>query len=160
MTNPTQHTNEQVQFQNAAPSSEGPFQQASEQSQFPAAETSSNPIQETPRPVQSSEVIEPVNVLAVKNEDEVVFAKTYVFEGKEYKCINLSRINDLTGDDLLAADRVYASSGQFSPMPEMSLAYTLAIASSATYLPLEFYHKLPAKEALKVKNKVISFLNN
>jgi hypothetical protein len=94
-----------------------------------------------------------------EKEGVVEFKKPYIFEGKEYTSIDLSGIDDLSGNDLLEADKIYSASGQFSPVPELTLAYTFAIASRATKLPLEFFNNLPAREALKVKNEVVRFLN-
>lgn len=90
----------------------------------------------------------------------VTFGKPYEFEGAELTEIDLSGIENLTGEDLMEADKVYSSSGQFSPVPEVTLGYTLVIAAKVTSKPVEFFNKLPAKEAIKVKNAVIAFLNN
>lgn len=121
-----------------------------------------NPNQETKDQIQQSavEIAKKPSPSSENNDGEVVFNKPYIFEGKEYASIDLSGIDDLTGDDLLKADQIYAGSGQYSPLPEMTLVYTFAIASNAAKLPLEFFNKLPAKEALKVKNRVVRFLNN
>lgn len=93
-------------------------------------------------------------------EGVVTFKKPYQFEGQTFESVDLSGIDDLTGDDLLEADRAYTASGQFSPLPEMTLAYAFSIAATVTKQPIEFYRALPAKEGLKIKNEVIRFLNN
>lgn len=93
-------------------------------------------------------------------EGVVKFSKPYLFEGNTYESVDLSGIEDLTGDDLLEADRAFSASGQFSPLPEMTLAYAFSIAATVTKQPIEFYRALPAKDGLKVKNEVIRFLNN
>lgn len=93
-------------------------------------------------------------------EGVVTFKKPYQFEGQTFESVDLSGIDDLTGDDLLEADRAYTASGQFSPLPEMTLAYAFSIAATVTKQPIEFYRSLPAKEGLKIKNEVIRFLNN
>ncbi|PAQ15072.1 hypothetical protein CD798_08495 [Bacillaceae bacterium SAOS 7] len=118
-----------------------------------------HPIQEQ-RPVQVQASISPEKVASKNKDGEVVFKKPYLFEGKEYNSIDLSGIDNLTGVDLLEADQIYSNTGQYSPMPEMTLNYTFVIATKVTKQPLEFFHQLPAKEALKVKNTVIRFLNN
>lgn len=94
------------------------------------------------------------------NENTVTFSKPYTFEGKEYENIDLSGIEDLTGNDLLAADKAFAETGTFAPAPELTLPYAFAIAATSTKLPIEFFNGLPAKDALKVKNNVVRFLNN
>lgn len=93
-------------------------------------------------------------------EGVVKFSKPYFFEGSTYDSVDLSGIDGLTGDDLLEADRAFSASGQFSPLPEMTLAYAFSIAATVTKQPIEFYRALPAKDGLKVKNEVIRFLNN
>ena len=43
-------------------------------------------------------------------------------------------------------------------MPEVSLEYACVLAAKAVKQPIEFFTNLPPKEALKVKNRVMSFL--
>ena len=94
-------------------------------------------------------------------EDEpstiVKFNKPYHFEGKTYNEIDLSKLEDLTAEDMIAADKYLTRSGTVSVMPEMSLEYSCFIASRATDLPVEFFRRLPPKDAIKVKNRVTSF---
>ncbi|MBT2717552.1 MULTISPECIES: phage tail assembly protein [Bacillaceae] len=96
----------------------------------------------------------------VENNKVVVFNKPYQFEGNEYKEIDLSKLEDLTGEDLLEADKQFAASGQFAVVTEMSMGYCFIIAALTIGQPIEFFNKLPAKEVMKVKNQVIGFLNN
>ena len=90
---------------------------------------------------------------------KIIFNKPFNFEGKEYKEVNLSGMNDLTTKDLLDADKQFNASGQMSLMNEMTTGYACIIASKSTKLPIEFFENLPANEGLKVKNTVMSFLN-
>ena len=60
-------------------------------------------------------------------------------------------------DDMIAADKYLSRSGNFAIMPEMSIEYSCYIASRATNLPVEFFRRLPPKEAIKVKNRVTNF---
>lgn len=95
-------------------------------------------------------------------DDEVVelsvtFAKPYHFEGEVFKGVDLSGLEDITADDMIAADRYLSNSGSFTLMPEMSLGYAMFIAARVTGKPIEFFRRLPAKEALKVKNRVTNF---
>lgn len=87
----------------------------------------------------------------------VTFGKPYHFEGKDYTGIDLSGLDNLTAENMIAADKYLTTNGSFSVMPEMSMGYTLYIASMATGLPIEFFKRLPPKEAIKVKNRVTSF---
>lgn len=110
---------------------------------------------------KKNEQLELVNEeIVTKGEGVVIFKKPYQFEGQTFESVDLSGIDDLTGDDLLEADRAYTASGQFSPLPEMTLAYAFSLAATVTKQPIEFYRALPAKEGLKIKNEVIRFLNN
>lgn len=94
------------------------------------------------------------------NENVITFKKTYTFEGEEISELDFSSLEDLTAADLIEADKVFGTSGQFSVVNELALGYTLIIASKATKKPIEFFNTLLAPDALKVKNKVMSFLNN
>lgn len=87
----------------------------------------------------------------------ITFKKPYSFEGKEYKEVDLSGLENLTGKDLTDADRIFVSAGNVAPMNEMSIGYACIIAAKATGLPQEFFEGLPAKEIIKVKNEVMTF---
>ena len=87
----------------------------------------------------------------------ITFGKPYHFEGKDYESIDLSGLDNLTAENMIAADKYLTTNGNFSPMPEMSLEYALYIASVATGLPVEFFRHLPPKDAIKVKNRVTNF---
>ena len=64
---------------------------------------------------------------------------------------------NVTAEDMIKANKVLASSGTVSVLPENDLHYTLIIAASATGYPIEFFKALKPKDAIKVKNKVTSF---
>ena len=87
----------------------------------------------------------------------ITFGKTYHFEDKDYESIDLSGLDNLTAENMIAADKYLTTNGNFSPMPEMSLEYALYISSVATGLPVEFFRKLTPKDAIKVKNRVTNF---
>lgn len=95
------------------------------------------------------------NVL--ENDFIIVFRKPYTFEGQEYKQIDLSGLDDLSAADMIAANKVMERSGSTSFLPEMSLQYACIIAAKATKQPVEFFNGLHPKEAIRVKNKVVSF---
>ena len=78
-------------------------------------------------------------------------------EGKDYTEVDLSGMDDLSAEDMIAADRYLTRSGSFSVMPEMTLEYACFIATRAAKQPIEFFRGLPPKDALKVKNRVTSF---
>lgn len=93
----------------------------------------------------------------IENEYVIVFNKPYTFEGKVYEKIDLSGLDNLTAADMMAANKVLDRSGSISFLPEMSLQYAVIIASKATKLPVEFFNGMHPKEAVKVKNRVVSF---
>ncbi|WP_163538306.1 phage tail assembly protein [Gracilibacillus sp. YIM 98692] len=89
----------------------------------------------------------------------ITFKKPYKFEGEEYKKVDLSGIENLSTRDLVEADKQFNTSGQMAIMNEMTTGYSLIIASKASGHPVEFFEQLPAGEGLKVKNRVMGFLN-
>ena len=90
----------------------------------------------------------------------VKLRKEYDFEGRKIKEIDLSGLEDLTGENMIAAEKYLASSGVVAATAEMSIAYCFYIASVASGIPLEFFKRLSPKDAVKVKTKVTSFFYN
>lgn len=89
----------------------------------------------------------------------IVLKKPYKFEGKEYKEIDLSGLENLSTRDLIDADKQFTTSGQMALMNEMTTGYSCIIAAKATGKPVEFFEGLPAGDGLKLKNMVMGFLN-
>ncbi|TYS66372.1 phage tail assembly protein [Bacillus infantis] len=90
----------------------------------------------------------------------ITFKKPYPFEGKEYTEVNLSQLEQLSGEDMIETDRIFQSEGNFAPVPEMTFAYACILAARASDKPIEFFKGLPLKESVKLKNMVMGFLNN
>ena len=89
----------------------------------------------------------------------IKFKKPYRFEGKEYTELDLSGLDDLTGADMIAVNKIMQrSSGGIDVMPEVSVEYAFYFAARATKLPVEFFTNLPPRESMKVKNRVMGFL--
>jgi hypothetical protein len=106
----------------------------------------------------SNETISAIGAPAADEESMVVkFGKPYKFEGKEYTEVDLSGLEDLSAEDMISADKYLSKNGSFSVVPEMALEYACFIAAKCSGQPIEFYRQLPAKEAIKVKNKVTGF---
>lgn len=99
-----------------------------------------------------------------ENEDElnmvIKFKKPYTFERKEYTEIDLSGMDDLTGADMIAVNKIMkrTGSGGIDVMPEVSVEYACYFAARATKQPVEFFMNLPPRELMKVKNRVMGFL--
>lgn len=87
----------------------------------------------------------------------VKFTKPYNFEGRAYTEVSLVGLADLTAEDMIAASNYLIRNGNVSPTPEMNVEYACYIASRATDLPVEFFRRLPLKEAAKIKTRVTNF---
>lgn len=95
-----------------------------------------------------------------ENESEYIvdLAKVYNFEGEQISHIDLSGLNNLTGNDMIKANKVLAASGVSTVSPETNLEYCLVLASAATGKPIEFFKGLRLRDTVKVKTAVINFL--
>ena len=59
---------------------------------------------------------------------------------------------------MIAVNKTIERGGTVNVLPEMSLEYACLISARASGKPVEFFKVLPPKEALKIKNRVTSFL--
>ncbi len=102
----------------------------------------------------------------IKNRPYYVeFKKSFAFDGKRYKGVDLTNICDLTAKDMIDAEnyvkRMNIKSGfQSGEMIEQTSTYIFYMASRAAKLPLEFFYSLPASDAFIVKYKAMSFFLN
>jgi len=88
----------------------------------------------------------------------VFFRKPFTFEGVSYESVDLSGLESLTAADMIAVNKIIERGGTVNVLPELSLEYACLISSRASGKPVEFFKALPPEEALKVKNRVTSFL--
>ena len=102
---------------------------------------------------------ENVEVIDLENEMVIRFAKPYMFEGKEYKQVDLSPLEDITASDMIKAEKIVQRSG-ITMLYEMTTEYACTISAIATKMPIEFFKGLKPREAIKLKNKVTSFFYN
>lgn len=93
----------------------------------------------------------------ITNQYLIEFKKPYRFEEKEYIQVDLSGLDGLTAKDLIDAEKQFAASGQVAAINEMNIGYVCIVAAKASKQPVEFFEKLPANEAIKVKNAVTGF---
>ena len=94
-------------------------------------------------------------------EDLVLrFAKPYKFGGVEYTKVDMSGLEDVTAGVLENVGKIAAKKnpGMNPALQEMSLTFCTCLAQRVSKLPLEFFEKLPAKEAIKLKTMVTNFL--
>ena len=94
-------------------------------------------------------------------EDLVLrFGKPYKFGGQEYTEVDLSGLEDVTAGALENVGKIAAKKnpGMNPALQEMSLTFCTCLAQRVAKLPLEFFEKLPAREAIKLKTMVTGFL--
>ena len=88
----------------------------------------------------------------------IQLSQEYNFEGDKIRQIDLRGLENITANDMIKANKVLTNSGSISVMPEISLEYDLVLAASACGIPVEFFKQLKPRDAMKVKNRVTSFL--
>jgi len=87
----------------------------------------------------------------------IVFDKPVMFEATEHKSLDLSKLENLTTENLIYAETLYHKSGGSAINPETTMLYSMIIAYVASDKPYEFFDKLPVREALKIKREIYSF---
>lgn len=92
------------------------------------------------------------------NPLKIAFEKPYIFESETYNGIDLSGLEDMTGNDFINVEKMLRIMGirslNFETTPEGAFMY----AAQAAKVPFEFFGKLPLIEARKIKVAVINFL--
>lgn len=93
----------------------------------------------------------------------LLFQKPYNFEGKEHLSIDLSGMEDLTGDDMTRIDRLYNRNrgtqdlGPAMMVPEVDRTYAMIVAAEVTRLPIEFFKGMPARETVRLRTMVSAY---
>lgn len=107
------------------------------------------------------------NNLTVSNKDEIEvldssllikLKEPYKFEGKEYTQIVLKELNNITTETLIKAQRMMEQRGYNATVPEITTIFTCFLSSLVCNLPVEFFLNLPAREGMKLRGRVTSFL--
>ncbi len=88
----------------------------------------------------------------------VKLSKPYKLDGKEITEIDLSAVENLTGADMLAINRMMKRRGNIDASPEFTMEFAFFAAMQATGMPLEFFYGLSMKDSMKVKTRVNYFL--
>lgn len=95
-------------------------------------------------------------------EDErfvIKLTRPYEFEHKVYTEIDLTGMEELTGTDMIAINKIMQRTARdMGFMPEVSIEYACHFAARAAKLPVEFFFQLPPSVLMKVKNRVMGFL--
>lgn len=113
-----------------------------------------------------TETTETADVVKIEIEEEekqessiIKLSKKYNFEGKIIDTIDLSKIKDMTTMEMQTIEHLYRKTTKnVASSPEVTLDYAIAAASVLTDLPIEFLKRISAKDAIKIKNRVINFL--
>lgn len=106
----------------------------------------------------SKEMDKNIEVVEKTDTGVVVFDKPYDWEGKEYTSVDISKMANLKGIDLIEALQGNGNGLSTSINGEYDLKTIIFLINRATGIPIEFFEYLPIKEAIKIKYKAISFL--
>lgn len=100
------------------------------------------------------------NTGAEENELVLTLKKPYEFEGKAYTTLDLSGLENVTAGTLENVGKILAKKtpGLNPATLEMEMGFCNILAARVTKLPLEFFERLPAKDAVALKSKVVGFL--
>lgn len=113
------------------------------------------------------EILAAEETQATKGEDNeealnlhIKFRKPYRFEGQDYDGVDLTGLEDLTAGVLENVGRTLLKKrpGLNPSTIEMTMEYANLLAARVAGKPLEFFERLPAKEAMKIKTAVVGFL--
>lgn len=110
------------------------------------------------------ELMEQEKILTEEKEAEetdfmvIKLSKTYRFEGKEFTELDLNKLENLTGADMISINRMMKKRGNTDASPELTMEFAFFTAMQATGIPLEFFYGLSMKDSMKVKTRVNYFL--
>jgi hypothetical protein len=90
---------------------------------------------------------------------KIILSKPYEFEGVTYTEIDLQRLDDLTGKDLVEIEKIFISRGNNPGLGALSHDYAYIVAQRITKKPIEFFESLPAKDAIALKDKIFYFFH-
>ena len=94
-------------------------------------------------------------------KDVLVFNRPYVFEGTEYKEVDLSGIRNLTIMDAIQAQKDLINQRELAAaiLMETTTAFARIIAAKATGLPIEFFKLMPRGRNNELVKTVQSYFN-
>ena len=84
----------------------------------------------------------------------VEFDKPYTYGGETVSVMDLSGVEELTSKDVSAAENEVLKTGVYSANMKNFFVYSCALAARATGKPIEFFTKMPLKDAAKVRSTV------
>lgn len=94
-----------------------------------------------------------------KVDNVIKLSKKYKFEGKIIEEIDLSGIENVSGETAQRIAELYRKNTKnVSATPEFTPEYAMATASIITGLPVEFFKHINFKDITKMKNRIVNFL--
>lgn len=98
--------------------------------------------------------------ITTTSDDVIKLTKTYKFDGREIKELDLSGLKDLTMADYEQVRKYLATRGVTPPalLAEADPTLTNAYAAVACHMPFEFFEQLNLPDGYAVKNKVMGFI--
>lgn len=88
---------------------------------------------------------------------KIKLKKSIISLGKEIDVIDLA-LEDLTGNDLIEAEKQVLQSGEAAVVTDFSRPYLVAVASRAAHLPIEALKFVGARDFTKITTEVRNFL--
>lgn len=83
--------------------------------------------------------------------------KSVVFEGNEYTQIDLSGLEELSGEEYGSLLKQTENLDGADMVPEKSLTFAYLAAAKVTGLPYDFFKKLSAKDTARLRYSIGSF---
>lgn len=83
--------------------------------------------------------------------------KSVVFEGNEYTQIDLSGLEELSGEEYGSLCKQAENLDGVDMIPEKSLTFAYLAAAKVTGLPYDLFKKLSAKDTCRLRYAVSSF---
>lgn len=89
-------------------------------------------------------------------EDNIIkLSKSYKFEGELISELDVSGAEDLTGEDLIRAERAASNNGsRLIPVPQLDTQVLLYLAVEVTHKPIDFFKRLNLKDTATVKTRI------
>ena len=100
------------------------------------------------------------NMEAEENELLLKLKKPYVFDGETCTEIDLSGLEDVTAKTLENVGKILTkrTPGTNPATLEMEMSFCNLLAARVTKKPLEFFERLPARDAVALKSMIVGFL--
>lgn len=94
-----------------------------------------------------------------KIDNVVKLSQKYKFEGKVIEEIDLTGVEEVNGEMAQNVEKLYRKITKTpTASPEITLDYAMAMASTLTGLPVEFFKRINIKDIVKMKNRIVNFL--